>query len=157
MTDYPTQIQSFYCLFTESMSGTNAFARPNKAKCCYTQNLMNLLSCYMESSKLRYGFLKVVTWICLCISRLLPNKTKLKFNQDFKACWSFCSELMVRVLNALGLSCLWQCFYNVIWAPDLKNPCSFLMTKSLSQRAPNGGDPFFLHIKDEDYVNIFTC
>ena len=63
MTDYPTQIQSFYCLFTESMSGTNAFARPNKAKCCYAQNLMNSLSCYMESSKLRYGFLKVVTFV----------------------------------------------------------------------------------------------
>ena len=41
-----------------------------------------------------HGFVKVVTWIWfLCISRPLPNKTKLKFDQDFKACWSSCLEL----------------------------------------------------------------
>ena len=28
--------------------------------------------------------------ILWCVSRPLPNKTKLKFDQDFKACWSFC-------------------------------------------------------------------
>ena len=38
------------------------------------------LSCYLDLSKLLQGFVKVV----LCISRLLPNKTKLKFDQDFK-------------------------------------------------------------------------
>ena len=40
------------------------------------------LSCYMNLSKLLRGFVKVV----LYISRPLPNKTKLKFDQDFKAC-----------------------------------------------------------------------
>ena len=62
------------------------------------------LSCYMDSSKLINGFLQVVTWICqscymdllkllhgfvkvvLFISQPLPSKTKLKFDQDFKAC-----------------------------------------------------------------------
>ena len=50
------------------------------------------------SPRLLNGFLKIVTWICqscymdlfkllhglvLCISRSLPNKTKLKFDRDF--------------------------------------------------------------------------
>ena len=38
-------------------------------------------SSYMDLFKLLHGFVKVV----LCISRPLPNKTKLKFDQDFKA------------------------------------------------------------------------
>ena len=37
-------------------------------------------SCYMDLSKLLNGFVKVGT----CISRPLPNKTKLKFDQDSK-------------------------------------------------------------------------
>ena len=84
------------------------------------------LSCYMDLSKLIHGFLWVVTWIChscymdlfklvhgfvkdvLWIYSLLPNKTLLKFDQDFEACWSFSFEL--KVLNALDTLCLWQCF-----------------------------------------------
>ena len=68
----------------------------------------------MDFSKLIHGFLLVVTWICQCYdldllklfhsvvkvlpfsSLLLPYKTKLKFDQDFKAwCWSFCFEVKV--------------------------------------------------------------
>ena len=45
----------------------------------------------MDLAKLLHGFVKVV----LCISCPLPNKTKLKFDQDFKVCWSFCFELKV--------------------------------------------------------------
>ena len=53
-----------------------------------------ILSCYMDLSKLLHGFVKDVTWIgqsccCCCISCPLPNKTKSKFDQYFKACWSF--------------------------------------------------------------------
>ena len=58
----------------------------------------------MDLSKLLNGFVLIVAWICqsccmvlskmlpglvkvvLNISRPLPNKTKLKFGQDFKAC-----------------------------------------------------------------------
>ena len=50
--------------------------------------------------KLLLGFVKVVTWICqvvLCISSPLPIKTKVKFDQDFQACRSFCFEL--KLLN----------------------------------------------------------
>ena len=36
-------------------------------------------SCYMDLSKLLHGIVKVF----LCISRSSPNKTKLKFDQDF--------------------------------------------------------------------------
>ena len=41
------------------------------------------LNWYMYFSKLLHGFSKVV----LNISRPLPNKTKLNFDQYFKACW----------------------------------------------------------------------
>ena len=46
-------------------------------------------------SLLLHGFVKVI----LSFSRPLPNKTKLKFDQDFKVCWRFCFEL-----NALNES-----------------------------------------------------
>ena len=42
--------------------------------------------------------------------RNLPNKTNLKFDQDFKACWSFFFELKVlNEFNAMGALCPWQC------------------------------------------------
>ena len=41
------------------------------------------LSCFMDLSKLPHEFVKVFLWI----SCPLPNKTKLKFDQDFKASW----------------------------------------------------------------------
>ena len=43
----------------------------------------------------------------------MPNKTKLKFDQDFKACWSLCFER--EVLNDSKYSIPWVCcaFYNV--------------------------------------------
>ena len=54
----------------------------------------------MDLFKLLHGFVKVV----LSISRPLPNKAKLKFEQDFKAFWRFCFEL--KVLNGSMYSCL---------------------------------------------------
>ena len=62
-------------------------------------SMSQLLSCYLDLSK-KYGFLYVVTHVdmdllklllgfvtvLLCISCPLPNETKLKFDQDFKAC-----------------------------------------------------------------------
>ena len=47
------------------------------------------LSSYMDLSKLIHGFSELLhgfVKVGLCISRPLPNKTKLKFDQDFKAC-----------------------------------------------------------------------
>ena len=38
-------------------------------------------NCFMDYSKLIHGFVMAVP----CISRPLPNKTKLKFDQEFKA------------------------------------------------------------------------
>ena len=38
-------------------------------------------SFYMDLSKLLHGFIKVVP----CVSCPLPNKTRLKFDQEFKA------------------------------------------------------------------------
>ena len=70
-----------------------------------------------------HGFVRV----SLCIFRPLPNKSKLKFDQDFNAVWSFCSELKVfieSVINVLGPVCLWQCFWREVlvtflWRPKL--------------------------------------
>ena len=84
-------------------------------------------SWYMDLSKLVLGFVKVLQGfvkVVLCFSRSLPNKTKLKFDQDFKAHWSFCFEikllneskyLMPWTLCALGNICIlnsftWLCF-----------------------------------------------
>ena len=87
--------------------------------------------------KLLHEFVKVA----LCIPRPLPNETKLKFAQDFKASWSFCFKL--KVLNesnysmprlrwtfeskALTLLCTFFCNFHHItffWAFDhnLKDP-----------------------------------
>ena len=54
---------------------------------------VKLVTCICQNCDM--DFFKVVT----CISRPLPNKTKLKFDQDFKACWSFCFELEVLKSN----------------------------------------------------------
>ena len=69
----------------------------------------------MDFSKLNLGFAKVV----LCISRALPNITKPKFGQDFKACWK-ASVLKWRCWfnqsTQFPMSAVpfWQCFY-CIW------------------------------------------
>ena len=55
----------------------------------------------LDLSKLLHGFVEVV----LCISCRLPNKAKLKFEQDFKAFWSFCIEL--KMLNESKHSMHW--------------------------------------------------
>ena len=85
----------------------------------------------MDLSKLIHGFLGVVIWICqscymdlfkllhifvkvvLCFSRSLPIKTKLKFAQDFKACWSFCFEIML----------LDESDYSMPW---VRSPCTIV-------------------------------
>ena len=48
-------------------------------------------SCFMDLTWLLERFDKVVQHI----SRPLQNNTKLKFDQDFRACWSFCFQLKV--------------------------------------------------------------
>ena len=69
-----------------------------------------------DLSKLLHGFVRVV----LCLSRPLSNKTKLKFDQDFKACWSFCLEL--KVLNESKYSMSWvRCAFGNIY--NIHYPC----------------------------------
>ena len=58
----------------------------------------------MDLLKFLPRFVKVV----LCLFCPLPKRTKLKFDLDFNACWSFYFELgveRVKVLNALGPLC----------------------------------------------------
>ena len=77
------------------------------------------LICSMDLPKLIYGFScymdlpNYYMYYCfvdfskffLCNPSPLPNKIKLKCDQDFKACWSFCFEL--KVLNELKHSMHW--------------------------------------------------
>ena len=74
---------------------------------------------YMDFSELLCGFVKVPTWICQSsymdllsyytdlsiFSRTLPNKTKLKLDQDFKASRSFYFE--IKLLNESKSSMPW--------------------------------------------------
>ena len=53
------------------------------------------LSCYMDLPKLLHAFLKLLYGflkVALCFYHPLSNKTKLTFDQNLKACWSFCFE-----------------------------------------------------------------
>ena len=67
---------------------------------------------YRDFSELLHGFVKVVSWICrncLIFFRHLPNKTKLKFDQDFKV-----SALNKRYLMSQSTHCrgsVVQCFF----------------------------------------------
>ena len=65
----------------------------------------------MDLLKFLHRFVKDV----LCISRPLPNKTKLKFDQYFKSFWSFCFELKL-LKESMHLMPFWvRCaFGNVI-------------------------------------------
>ena len=67
-------------------------------------NVLHKFATLINFTKFLNRFVKVATRICQscfldlstkssCISHHLPNKPKLKFNQDFIACWSFCFEL----------------------------------------------------------------
>ena len=68
----------------------------------------------MHLLKVLREFVKVV----LCISRHLPNKTKLRFDQDFKACWSFCFELKV-LKNESKCSMTWfRCAFGNAFKKD---------------------------------------
>ena len=73
------------------------------------------LSCYLDLSKLLHVFLKVLhgfVKIFLCISRPLPNKTKLKF--DPKIYWSFCFK--IKVLNKSKYSMPWgRCSFGKVF------------------------------------------
>ena len=49
----------------------------------------------------------------------MPKKSKLEFDQDSKACWSFCSEL--KVLNGSKFLIPWiRCSFNNVSRPILK-------------------------------------
>ena len=56
-----------------------------------------------------HGFVNVVP----CVSRPLPNKTKLKFDQEFKAHWSFCSDLKVLIESKYSIPWVRCAFGNV--------------------------------------------
>ena len=131
----------------------------------------------MDLSKLVFVFVKVGTWICQvvpCISRPLPNKTKVKFDQEFKACWSFCSDLKVKMLIESKCSMPWVCCafgnvlicrfflanYHIIWLPipTTSFPCISLKipTFSLLLRASQTVSYSFLSISSSYSFSAFS-
>ena len=124
------QVRPLPCLVTPSLSKCSCWILFNLdlskllhkfTICCYmdlSKSINRFLWFCMFCQKLLHGFAKVVVRgfanVALCISLPLTNKTKLKFVQDFKACWSFCFEL--KVLNDSKYSMTWvRCtFSNVL-------------------------------------------
>ena len=84
-----------------------------------------------------HGFDMVVKKIwqsCSTYSRPLQNKTKLRFDQDFRACWSFCFQL--KALSQSSHCLPWVCcaFGNIfIWATDFNKSTQPLTTWNLSR------------------------
>ena len=76
---YRTQVRSLPCLVSRALTGLVEFVQIVEFVKVGTWICQNL---YMDFSKLLHGFVKIDTWI----SRSLLNKTKLTFDQDFKAC-----------------------------------------------------------------------
>ena len=68
-------------------------------------------SCFMDLTWLFKRFDKVAQHI----SRPLQNKTKLRFDQDFRACWSFCFQLKALSQSSHCLGTLWQYFHLSNW------------------------------------------
>ena len=75
------------------------------------------LSCYMDLSKLLHGFVKVVSWICQsCFIFFSPfakqNQAEVwpRFQSLMKLLFWTIEVDWVKVLNALGPLCFWQCF-----------------------------------------------
>ena len=71
-------------------------------------------NCYMDSLKLLLGFVKVVTWICQsCSMYFLPfakqNQAEVwpRFQSLLKLLLWTKGVKWIKVLNALGLLCLW--------------------------------------------------
>ena len=86
------------------------------------------LSCFMDLSKLPHEFVKVFLWI----SCPLPNKTKLKFDQDFKASW--------RCWMNQSTHCLWNHYFSyTLWRICCSN---LIVMKSLFWAASN---PFYAY------------
>ena len=52
----------------------------------------------------------------------LPNKTKLKFDKDFRVCWSFCFELKVLNESKYSMS-LVRCRFRNVFSLDFSFMC----------------------------------
>ena len=103
---YCTQVWPLPCLVTKSLIDSSFWIQYIDFSMFVDRFVIIVLwislSCYLDLSKLPHGFVKI-TWVCQSCS----NKTKLKFDQDFIVCWSFCFEL--KVLNELKYSMPWVC------------------------------------------------
>ena len=106
-------------------------------------------------SKLLHGFVKLVTWICLivlCISRLLQNKTKLKFDQDFRVRWSFCFNL--KVLHESKHSMPLFCLLILSWCLTLSLSLSFFLSLSLRVVLLIKRCSWYLHVPDWQPIRV---
>ena len=101
---YRTQVRSLPCPETKSLTPCSSWywfqIRFVKIDLWTYLSYIDL-SIYLIT--LLHGYVKVV----LCISRPLPNKTKL--DQDFKVCWSFCFERYWLRQRTQCLGSVWKC------------------------------------------------
>ena len=96
---------------------------------------------YKDLSKLVFGFVKVVIWICQsCYMIFSPfaKKNMLKFDPDFKNCWSFCFQ--IKWMNSMPWGC-WA-FGNVFTFGRITKK----MDKSLSPSASSSGS-FYIRVE----------
>ena len=79
----------------------------------------------MDFSKLLLEFVKIYVWISLFCYMDLSNKNTLKFDKDFKPCWSFCFESKV-----LKYSMPWvRCAFGKV----LSSSCQSIITRNTMQ------------------------
>ena len=106
---YPkTQVRSLYCLVTESMVMMKLDLLDQPKLLCY-MDFSRLLHGFVKNhkksqkdfSKLLHGIVKIDSWISVkqifqscSISRPLPNKTKMKFDQESKLVKAFALNYM---------------------------------------------------------------
>ena len=120
---YRTQVRTLPCLVTQTLVGWG----PPCVLDSHSPLLLNFAQIVgffkvvlrWISLKWLHVFVNIDTWICqnwcMSCSRPLPNKTQLKFDQNFSGCWSVCFAL--KALNESKYSMPWvRCaFGNVLW------------------------------------------
>ena len=93
-------------------------------------NFFEFLHGYM--AKLLHGFVKVVTWNCQsCSMYFFSPIAKIKVDQDFKVCWSFC--FVQKVLNESKCSMTWvRCAFGNVFFLLLQSQFSIFWSGSHS-------------------------
>ena len=103
-------------------------------------------------SKFLHGFFSVVIWLCQCFSNYLSTfakQTRLKFDQEFKARWSFCWGQKVLIESKYSMPWVHCAFDNVsilslcYQTASLNNPWHWLAQILIADSCYFTALPFF--------------